>query len=198
MSDRLTAIQTKILEYLKLRSREGGGSPSVREIGAAVGLKSTSSVQNNLIALDVAGYITRDAGLNRSIRLTDEPPVVQVPLLGKVTAGMPVLAFEELVASIPFPADHGQGGDLFALRVMGDSMVNAGILDGDIVIAEKVASVHNGEIVVALIDDEATVKRIYREVDHVRLQPENDLYEPIYSRDVSVLGRVIACIRYYG
>ena len=198
MPDKLTNIQTRILEYLKTRSREGGGSPSVREIGEAVGLKSTSSVQNNLNSLESAGYITRDSGLNRSIRLTDEPPVVQVPLLGKVTAGMPVLAFEELVASIPFPADRGQGGDLFALRVSGDSMINAGILDGDIIIAEKTPSVHNGEIVVAMVEDEATVKRIYRETEQVRLQPENDLYEPIYSRDVSVLGRVIACIRYYG
>ena len=197
MSDKLSPTQTKILGYLKQSSREGR-TPTVREIGAAVGLKSTSSVQANLNALEDSGYISREAGLNRSIRLTDEPPVVQVPLLGRVTAGAPVLAFEDIVASIPYPADRGQGGDLFALRVSGDSMINAGILDGDVVIAEKVPSVHNGEIVIAMIGDEATVKRIYREQDGFRLQPENDAYKPILSRDVSVLGRVVACIRYYG
>lgn len=196
MSERLSPTQEKILEYIKKRLGEGR-TPSVREIGSATGLKSTSSVQSNLNALEEMGFITREAGTNRSIRLADDTPVVQVPLLGRVTAGMPIYAYQEVVAHIPFPADRNQGGELFALRVVGESMINAGILDGDVIIAEKTPSVYNGEIVVAMIGDEATVKRIYREKSRIRLQPENDAYDPIYATEVAVLGRVVACIRYY-
>lgn len=197
MSDELRPVQLEILAYLKRRLREGV-IPSVREICAATGVKSTSSVHNHLKVLEEQGYIVREQGLNRSIRLADETPVSQVPLLGTVTAGKPIYAHQEVVAYIPFPAERNSGGELFALRVVGESMINAGILDGDVVVAEKTASVHNGEIVVAMIDGEATVKRIYRESGHIRLQPENDSYDPIYSNEVTVLGRVVACIRYYG
>jgi len=197
MSAKLTASQRKVLDFLRERLANGV-PPSVREICTATGIKSTSSVHNHLCALEEMGYITRDTGLNRSIHLADESPVTQVPLIGRVTAGMPVYAFEDVVAHIPFPSDKFSGSQLFALRVSGESMQNAGILDGDIIVAEKTPAVQNGEIVVAMIDDEATVKRIFREHDHIRLQPENDAYEPIISDDVSVLGRVVSCIRYYG
>lgn len=197
MASKITASQQKVLDFLRERTANGV-PPSVREICAATGIKSTSSVHNHLCALEEFGYITRDSGLNRSIRIADESPVTQVPLIGRVTAGTPVYAFEDVVAHIPFPSDKYNGSQLFALRVSGESMQNAGILDGDIIVAEKTPAVRNGEIVVALLEDEATVKRIYQESDHIRLQPENDAYEPIITDDVTVLGRVISCIRYYG
>ena len=197
MAPKLTSSQQKVLDFLRERSANGV-PPSVREICAATGIKSTSSVHNHLCALEELGYITRATGLNRSIRLADESPVTQVPLIGKVTAGAPIYAFEDVVAHIPFPTDRYSGSELFALRVSGESMQNAGILDGDIIVAERTPTVRNGEIVVALLGDEATVKRLYQENHHVRLQPENDAYEPIIADDVTVLGRVVSCIRYYG
>ncbi|MBQ4313691.1 MAG: transcriptional repressor LexA [Clostridia bacterium] len=198
MASKLTPSQQKVLDFLRQRMSDGV-PPSVREICAATGIKSTSSVHNHLCVLEQEGYITRASGLNRSIRLADESPVVQVPLIGRVTAGSPVYAFEDVVAHIPFPSDRYQGSQLFALRVCGESMIGAGILDVDIIVAEKTPTAYNGEIVVAMIEDEATVKRLYRENDGlVRLQPENDLYEPIISDNVSVLGKVVSCIRYYG
>lgn len=198
MGGKADASRDRIMSYLRKRSNDGLPPPSVREICAATGLKSTSSVHNYLRSLEEEGVIKRDAGLNRSIRISDEHPVIQVPLLGRVTAGAPVYAFEDVVATIPYPVERHGGGELFALRVSGESMINAGILDGDIIIAEKTRAAHNGEIVVALIDDEATVKRIYRDEDAIRLQPENDAYEPIFAKEVTVLGKVVACVRYYG
>ncbi len=194
---RVSDIQQKILEYLRECSQEGI-PPTIREICAATGLKSTSSVHNHLKKLEDEGYITRSNGLNRAIRLTNDTPVVQVPLLGRVTAGLPAYAYEEVVASIPYPADRHGADSLFALRVQGDSMIEAGILDGDVIIAEKTNYAENGEIVIGLIEDEATVKRFYREKDgYIRLQPENPLYDPIISRDIQVIGKVVACFRYY-
>lgn len=194
---RVSDIQQKILEYLRECSQEGI-PPTIREICAATGLKSTSSVHNHLKKLEDEGYITRSNGLNRAIRLTNDTPVVQVPLLGRVTAGLPAYAYEEIVASIPYPADRHSADSLFALRVQGDSMIEAGILDGDVIIAEKTNYAENGEIVIGLIEDEATVKRFYREKDgYIRLQPENPLYDPIISRDIQVIGKVVACFRYY-
>ena len=197
MAEKLTNTQQKVLDFLRSRIQDNI-PPTVREICAATGIKSTSSVHNHLCALEEAGYITRASGLNRSIRLSDETPVMQVPLIGRVTAGTPVYAFEDVVAHIPFPSDRYGDSQLFALRVSGESMKNAGILDGDIIVAEKTPSVYDGEIVVALIDDSATVKRLYRENGRVRLQPENENFDPIYSDHATVLGRVVSCIRYYG
>lgn len=198
MAEGLTRSQQLILDFLKERIQQGV-PPSVREICEATGIRSTSSVHSHLCALEKGGYITRASGLNRHIRLSDESPVAQVPLLGHVAAGSPLYAYEDVVAHIPFPGDRYDASQLFALRVHGESMINAGILDGDIIIAEKTpAAAYDGEIVIAMIGDECTVKRIYREGDAIRLQPENDLYEPIITRDVSVVGRVISCIRYYG
>ena len=139
------------------------------------------------------GYITRDAGLNRSIRLEGSEAAAQVPILGKVTAGIPILAVEDIEGYIPFPQKEGK--ELFALHVSGLSMRDAGILDGDYVVAEKTPTSSDGEIVVAMIEDEATVKRIYFEKNRVRLQPENPYMEPIYAEEVTVIGKVIALFR---
>ena len=193
----INKTQTKIYEFLVERSMDGV-PPTVRKIGQAVGLKSTSSVQFNLDVLEQAGYIARDPLRKRSIRiLGHEDNVIQVPLLGTVTAGKPILAVEELEGYIPYSGRVSRDKPLFALKVRGESMIWAGILNGDIVIAEQTPYASNGEIVVALIDDEATVKRFYKENGHFRLQPENDEFEPIITDHVVILGRVVASLRYY-
>ncbi len=191
----INSTQKKIFEYLMERSQDGV-PPSVREIGAAVGLKSTSSVQAALEALEHAGYIMRDPLLKRSIRLLGQVEnVLSVPLLGTVTAGMPILAVEQIEGYIPYSGRVSRDKPLFALRVRGDSMIKAGILSGDIVIAEKTPAAQNGEIVIAMIEDEATVKRFYKERGYFRLQPENDDYEPIITSEVVILGKVLALYR---
>ena len=193
----ITDTQQKIYEFLCERS-QCGVPPSVREIGSAVGLKSTSSVQANLDALEEAGYIERDPLLKRSIRVLGQAEnVTSVPLLGTVTAGMPILAIEQIEGYIPYNGRISRDKSLFALKVRGESMLWAGILDGDIVICEKTPVATNGEIVVAMIEDEATVKRFYKEHGHFRLQPENDAYEPIITNEVVILGKVVALYRYY-
>lgn len=193
----LNKTQKKIYEFLAERS-QNGVPPSVREICAAVGLRSTSSVQANLDALEKAGYIERDPMLKRSIRVKCQTETVtQVPLIGTVTAGMPILAVEAIEGYVPFSGHDNSDKPLFALKVKGDSMIKAGILSGDIIIIEKTPSANNGEIVVALIDDEATVKRYYKEDGHFRLQPENDEYAPIITDELIILGKVISLIRNY-
>lgn len=193
----INETQKKVYEYLMERS-QGGVPPSVREIGAAVGLKSTSSVQASLDALEDAGYIERDPMLKRSIRVLGEAEnVTNVPLLGTVTAGMPILAVEQIEGYLPYNGRVSRDKPLFALRVRGESMLWAGILDGDIVIAEKTPAASNGEIVVAMIEDSATVKRFYKEKGHFRLQPENDAFEPIIVDEVVILGKVVGLVRYY-
>ncbi|MBR3869019.1 MAG: transcriptional repressor LexA [Clostridia bacterium] len=195
----LNSTQQKIYEFLAERS-QNGVPPSVREICAAVGLKSTSSVQANLIALEKAGYIERgDPKLKRSIRVLgpEAPDMTQVPIVGTVTAGMPILAVEQIEGYIPYAGPVSKDKSLFALHVKGESMINAGILDGDIVIVEKTPVAENGEMVVALIEDEATVKTFYKENGHFRLQPENDHMDPIIVNEVAILGKVKAVVRYY-
>ena len=189
--------QKKILDFIRREIEEKGYPPSVREICAAVGLKSTSTVHAYLRFLEDEGYISRQSGLNRAIRLPGES-VMRVPLLGKVTAGIPILAVEQVEEYVPYSGGGYHAGDLFALRVSGTSMINAGILDKDIVIVKKTPVAENGDIVVALIGDEATVKRIYREKDHIRLQPENDAFEPIIVKEVVVLGKVVSLLRNFG
>ena len=147
--------------------------------------------------LEERGYISRQSGLNRAIRLPGET-VARVPLVGKVTAGLPILAVEEVEDYVPYSGGGYQPGELFALRVSGTSMINAGILDHDIVVVHKTPEAQNGDIVVALIGDEATVKRFYKENGHFRLQPENDAFEPIIVDEVVVLGKVISLIRNFG
>ena len=187
----LTKSQQKIYDFLKDRSQYGI-PPSVREICAATGLKSTSTVHAHLKALENLGYISRDAGLNRAIHIEGCEQTAQVPILGKVTAGLPILAVEEIQGYLPITASQQRGRELFALTVQGESMKNAGILDGDYVVVERTPTARDGDIVVALIEDEATVKRLYRETDCVRLQPENDAFEPIYAKEVIILGKVIS------
>lgn len=193
---KLSKSQQKIYDFLKEKAQYGV-PPSVREICAATGLKSTSTVHAHLRTLEELGYISRQAGLNRSIRIEGAEETTQVPILGRVTAGVPILAVEEIQGYLPYSAKHAGGKELFALHVDGMSMKNAGILDGDYVVAEKTPTADDGAIVVAMIEDEATVKRLYREKDCIRLQPENPDFEPIYSREVTVLGKVVAVLRYY-
>ena len=188
-----TALQ--ILDYIRDRIDEGL-PPSVREICAALDIKSTSTAHKYLGELRERGLIEKGDRLNRAITLPDDRNV-RVPLVGTVTAGQPILAVEEIEGYIPYRSRHLHSRDLFALRVRGESMINAGILDGDIVVVRRTPTAENGDIVVALVEDEATVKRFYKEKGHFRLQPENDEMEPIIVDSVSILGRVISLIREY-
>lgn len=193
----LTDNQQKILDFLKDRL-SSGVPPSVREIGRAVGLSSTSSVQSNLTALEEKGYIERDPLLKRSIRIVGQSENVHhVPLLGVVTAGQPILATEQIEGYLPYTGKVSKDKPVFALHVRGESMINAGILDGDIIFAEKTPTVRNGEMVIAMIGDEATVKTFYKEKGHFRLQPENDFMEPIIVDEVLILGKVVGLYRMY-
>ncbi len=194
---KLTKSQAKVFDFLK-ESIADGITPSVREICLATGLNSTSTVHSHLKSLEELGYITRTTGLNRSIRIVGEEKASQVPVIGKVTAGVPILAFEDISGYVPFPESKRKGRELFALNVVGESMRDIGILDGDVVICEKTPVAENGEIVVAMIDGEATVKSFYKEDNYVRLQPHNPDFEPIITDDVTILGKVIALSRDYG
>lgn len=191
----LSKSQQKILDFIR-NSIQEGISPSVREICAATDLKSTATVHSHLKALEEKGLIVRNQGSNRSIRLTNDNTAF-VPVLGKVTAGIPILAIEDVECYIPISENVRRGRELFALRVVGESMINAGILDNDIVVVHKTPSAENGQIVVAMIDNEATVKRFYNENGYVCLQPENDTFKPIITDECSILGRVISVVRYY-
>ncbi len=195
----LNDTQRKIYEFL-LERLQDGVPPSVREIGAYVGLKSTSSVQACLDVLEREGFISRDPLLKRSIRIVGQEEtsnIKQVPILGTVTAGAPILAVEQVEGYVPYTGYSAKDKSLFALRVKGESMINAGINDGDLIVVERTPIARNGEIVVALVDEEATVKRFFKEKGHFRLQPENDSYEPIIVEEAVILGRVVALHRYY-
>lgn len=192
----LNEKQQKVLEFLRERAGEGV-PPSVREICAAAGIRSTSTVHAYLKVLEEGGYISRQSGLNRAIRLPGEN-VARVPLLGHVTAGLPILAVEEVEDYVPYSGGRFDPRELFALRVHGTSMINAGIMNGDVVIVHRTPAAENGDIVVALIGDEATVKRFFAEEGHIRLQPENEEYEPIIVKECTVLGKVISLVRYFG
>lgn len=195
--ENLSANQRKIFEFLKERLSTGI-PPSVREIGQAVGLRSTSSVQSNLDALEEKGYISRDPLLKRSIRIVGQSENVhQVPLLGVVTAGYPILATQQIEEYIPYSGSVTKDKPVFALHVRGESMINKGIFDGDIIFAQRTPVAENGEMVVALIGEEATVKTFYKENGHFRLQPENDSFEPIIVDEVVILGKVVGLYRDY-
>ncbi|MDD6659977.1 MAG: transcriptional repressor LexA [Eubacteriales bacterium] len=193
--EKISKRQQEIFNFIKGRLDETGIAPSVREIGEAVGLRSTSSVQYNLNILEDAGYIVRDANLKRTVRIANMKSAVSVPLVGTVTAGMPILATQMIEDYIP--VSGVSGNNLFALKVKGESMINAGILDGDIVIVEQCPTADNGDIVVALVGEEATVKRFFKEDGHFRLQPENDKFEPIIVEECAIAGKVKALIRNY-
>lgn len=191
----MSKSRQKILDYLNEAADEDR-IPTVREICDATGLKSTSTVHAHLKVLEEMGYIEKTKG-HRSIRLSGKEAVVQVPVVGRVTAGLPVYAFEDISGYIPFPKSKAAGKELFALNVSGESMRDVGIYDGDIVVCEKTPFAENGEIVVALVGDEATVKTFFKEDGFYRLQPQNPDFEPIISDEVSILGRVIMLYREY-
>ena len=185
----------QVLDYIETRVEEGF-PPSVREICRDLRIKSTSTAHKYLTELRDKGFIEKGDNLNRAIRLTKQHPD-GIPLLGTVTAGQPILAVEEVESYIPYHLRGYEKGSLFALHVRGVSMINAGILDGGVILVARTPVANNGEIVVALLEDEATVKRFYKENGHYRLQPENDTMEPIITDSVRILGRVVGLMRSY-
>ena len=191
--------QKKILDFIKSEIELKGYPPSVREICAAVGLKSTSTVHAHLNHLEEQGLIRRDSTKPRALEVLDGSHARgrSVPLVGRVTAGMPILAIENIEDHLVLPQSMLGHDDIFCLRVTGDSMIDIGILDGDIVVIRQQSTAENGEIVVAMVDDEATLKRIYYEYGHVRLQPENSTMAPIIVDNAEVLGKLVALIRQF-
>ncbi len=200
---KITTKQREILEYIKNAILNKGYPPAVREICEAVQLKSTSSVHSHLEALEKNGYIRRDPTKPRAIEIMDENfnltrrEVVNVPVIGSVAAGQPILAVENIESYFPFPADLIPNRETFMLKVKGESMINAGIFAGDKVLVQKQQTAENGDMVVALVEDSATVKTFYKEDGHIRLQPENDAYEPIIVPDCTILGKVFGVFRLF-
>ena len=190
----LTKKQQAVYDYL-IECSDQGKIPSVREICRDVGLKSTSTAHLYLKALEEHGLIEREAGLNRCIKVVGETSAKSVPILGDVAAGNPIVAIEDVLGYVTVDKNLSRGKELFALKVQGESMINAGILPDDILIVHRTPVAENGEIVVALVDDSATVKRFYKEDGHFRLQPENDYLDPILVRDCTILGKVIGLFR---
>jgi len=197
---KLTDQQSKVLEVIRESIRETGYPPSVRELGERLGLKSTATVHTHLRNLERKGFLKRVAQKSRAFNVVEPDadkagPIVMVPLIGMVTAGTPVLAAQNIEDMLPFPRDFVKTENVFLLRVQGDSMVEAGIYDGDFVLVRQQESADNGDIVVALLGDEATVKAFYKEKDAIRLQPRNPRLSPIVARDVKVLGKVVGLYR---
>lgn len=198
---KISAKQQEILEYIKETILKKGYPPSVREICEAVHLKSTSSVHSHLETLERNGYIHRDPTKPRTIEIIDDcfnltrRELVNVPMIGTVAAGQPIWAEQNIENYFPIPVELLPNEQTFMLRVKGESMINAGIFDGDQIIVKQQEYAHNGQIVVALVEDSATVKRFYKENGHYRLQPENDALDPIIVDDVQILGVVIGLIR---
>lgn len=203
MGDPLTYREAAIVDFIKKNVRLKGYPPSVREIGLAVGLKSSSTVHGYLKRLEEKGFIRRDPTKPRAVELMGDPDrpgeddISMVPLLGRVAAGQPILAAENRDFTIPLPSAFFGDGEFFMLKVRGESMIEAGIHEGDLVVVRQQPSANNGDIVVALLEDEATVKRFFRENSHIRLQPENRAMEPIIATDVSILGKVVGLLRRY-
>ncbi|CDB75427.1 transcriptional repressor LexA [Clostridium sp. CAG:265] len=193
--------QLLIYEFLKDFTSQKGYPPTVREICKAVGLKSTSSVHGHLKQLEKEGLIKRDPTKPRALEIVDsvvKKEMINVPIIGRVTAGLPILANENIEDSFPLPLDYVKhNNDLFMLKISGSSMIKAGILDGDFAIIERTQTASNGDKIVALIENEATLKTFYRENDHIRLQPENDDMEPIIVDNCSILGKLIGIYRTY-
>lgn len=198
---KITKKQSEILEYIKNEILNKGYPPSVRDICEAVNLRSTSSVHAHLETLEKNGYIRRDPTKPRAIEILDDNfnlvrrEVVNVPIVGRVAAGQPILAVENIESYFPIPAEFMPNTESFMLNVKGESMINVGIMDGDKIIVEKTNSASNGDIVVALIEDSATVKTFYKEDNHYRLQPENDTMEPIIVDELEIIGKVFGVFR---
>ena len=200
---KISAKQKEILEYIKQSILSHGYPPAVREICEAVHLKSTSSVHSHLETLEKNGYIRRDPTKPRAIEICDDSfqmvrtEMVSLPIVGHVAAGTPILAEQNIEEYFPVPAEVVPSGESFILNVKGDSMINAGIFDGDRVFVNMCNTAENGEIVVAMIDDSATVKTFYKENGHIRLQPENDTMDPIIVDDCTIVGKVFGVFRLY-
>ena len=200
---RITDKQREILEYIKKEILNRGYPPTVRDICEAVNLKSTSSVHSHLETLEKNGYIRRDPTKPRAIEIVDDNfnltrrEFANVPLIGQVAAGQPLLAVENIESYFPIPTEFMPNAESFMLKVKGESMINAGIFDGDNILVEKCDNVHNGDIVVALIDDSATVKTFYKEDGHIRLLPENDTMAPIIVPDCNIVGKAFGVFRFW-
>lgn len=198
---KITAKQQEILEYIKEEILKKGYPPAVREICEAVNLKSTSSVHSHLETLEKNGYIRRDPTKPRAIEICDDSfqmvrtEMVSLPVIGTVAAGQPILAQENIESYFPVPAEFVPSGESFVLKVKGDSMINVGIYNGDQIFVNCCNTARNGDTVVALIDDSATVKTFYKEDGHIRLQPENDTMDPIIVDDCQILGKVYGVFR---
>ena len=200
---KISTKQREILEYIKQEILNKGYSPAVREICEAVDLKSTSSVHSHLESLEKNGYIRRDPAKPRAIEIVDDAfnvtrrEVASIPLVGQVAAGVPILAAQNIESYFPLPADYMPQNPAFMLRVKGTSMINAGINNGDLLLVEEQKTARNGDIVVAMIDDSATVKRFYKEKGYIRLQPENDSMDPIIVKDhLQIIGKVFGVLRF--
>ncbi|MBO5160137.1 MAG: transcriptional repressor LexA [Lachnospiraceae bacterium] len=200
---KITEKQSQILEYIKSEILNKGYPPSVRDICQAVNLKSTSSVHSHLETLEKNGYIRRDPTKPRTIEILDDNfnlvrrEVVNVPMVGTVAAGQPILAIENIETYFPIPSEYMPNEETFMLKVKGESMINAGILDGDNILVKRQSYAKNGDMVVALVDDSATVKTFYKEDGHIRLQPENDYMDPIILPDVEIIGKVFGVFRFF-
>lgn len=207
---KITEKDYEILDFIYEQLSENGYPPTVREIGTAVGLNSPATVHARLNKLEAAGLLEKSSSKNRSMRLINYTPksatevddtkenYIDVPVYGKITAGVPITAVEQLERQFPMPMSYVHNKDIFMLKVSGESMINAAILDGDYIIVERQPTAQNGDIVVALIDGvDATVKTFYKENGHYRLQPENDYMEPIYADNVEVLGKVVGVFRMF-
>ncbi len=194
--------QREILEYIKEEILHKGYPPAVREICKAVNLKSTSSVHSHLETLEKNGYIRRDPTKPRAIEIIDDSfnltrrDMVQIPMIGRVAAGQPILAVENIVDYFPLPAEYAPNAETFMLEVSGESMINAGIMDGDHILVQQQKTARNGDMVVALVEDSATVKTFYKEDGYIRLQPENDNMDPIIVPDCEILGKVFGVLRF--
>lgn len=199
---KISPKQQEILEYIKSQILERGFPPAVRDICEAVHLKSTSSVHSHLETLEKNGYIRRDPTKPRAIEILDESfnftrkEMVNVPMVGRVAAGEPLLAEQNVENYFPIPMEFMPNNQTFMLRVKGDSMINVGIFDGDLVLVEQRQTARNGEVIVALVEDGATVKRFFKEEGVFRLQPENDALDPIIVKEVQILGKVIGVFRF--
>lgn len=200
---KISAKQKEILEYIKDEILKRGYPPAVREICDAVNLKSTSSVHSHLETLEKNGYIRRDPTKPRAIEICDDSfqlvrkEMVNIPVVGQVAAGIPILAEENIESYFPISAEVVPSGTSFILKVKGDSMINVGIFSGDQIFVEACNTAHNGDLVVAMIDDSATVKTFYKENGHIRLQPENDTMDPIIVDDCTIVGKVFGVFRLY-
>ena len=201
---KISAKQQEILDFMKLQILKKGYPPTVREICNAVNLRSTSSVFSHLNKLESEGYIKRDPAKPRAIEIVDDAfnterknmNIVNIPIVGQVAAGLPILATENIESYFPMPSEYVPLNPCFMLRVKGDSMIKAGIFSGDTIIVEEKNTAENGDIVVALIDDSATVKTFYKEEQFIRLQPENDTMNPIYVKECKIMGKVFGVMRF--